>query len=152
MHRRIVRILAVLAITTISCGRSCADPVKVETIVEDYYKATDLQREGIFARYKTDTIIASGIVEDVKEDATFDVVNDVRRRYYKVITETLKDPQENHYRIVLVYKDLANVKNMAKGQKIAMEGRLLRLVDEGLFLSVWLSEEKLSAEEMALFK
>lgn len=152
MWRWTAYILTGLAIAIIPCTASYGEPVNAATIVEEYYNATDLQRAGMLERHKNDALAASGIVEDVKEDETFDVTNDIRRRYYKVITEVQKGPQEKQYRVILIYKNIADVKNIVKGQKIAVEGRLLRLVDEGLYLSIWLSEENLSPEEAALFK
>lgn len=130
---------------------SCQD-IKASRIVDEYVKETDLQKGALVKGYIGKTISVSGTVADVGEEDTFDVVNDIKRKYYKVVTEVEKTPCHNPYRAILIYKDKSRTENINKGQKIALNGNIIRIMDEKLYLSVWISKDELTAEERSLFK
>lgn len=128
------------------------ESTKVEYLVDRFYKATDVQKKVFGKKYTDERLLFSGTVKNVKEEDTFDIANDVKRRYYKITTEPQQTPEGNSFAGVLIYKDIDKITNISRGQQITREGELLRVVDEGLYLSVWIYEETLTQEEKELFK
>lgn len=152
MLKNLSALMFVLLISALVCHNSYCESIKAEKLVDQFYKETDLEKAHFAQTYKDDKIIVSAEVRDVKEEDTFDVVNDIKRRYYKVVTKTQKTAGDNDYAVILIYKNADKVRDIAKGQWVTKEGKLLRVVDEGLLLSVWLYEENLTKEERELFK
>lgn len=131
---------------------SLAQDIGITELVDKYSKDTDIQRAAITGEYLGKNITVSGTVADVRNEDTFDIVNDVKRYYYKVITEPENTPAGNSYRAILIYKDKAKVENINKGQKITFGGNIIKVLDERLYLSVWLSADDLTPAEKELFK
>ena len=62
----------------------------------------------------------------------------VEKNYYTVKTDVLRTGRGNLYQIIFFYNDLSAVKGLKKGQKIKAHGRLLKIVDRGLWLYIWI--------------
>ena len=153
MMRCLPKVLTVVLFLTFAIIRpSFCQDVGITQLVDKYKNDTDIQRSAVEKEYLGRTITVSGMVSDVRKENTFDVVNDVKRHYYKVITNVENTPAGNPYRAVLIYKDISKVKNIDKGQKISFSGNIIRVVNERLYLSVWLSADQLTAQEKELFK
>lgn len=133
-------------------GFSFCQEADITQLIDTYCKDTDLQKSAIRQEYADRKIAVTGTVSDVKDENTFDVVNDVERHYYKVITDVENTAAGNSYRAVLIYKDAGKVKDIAKGQVVSFRGNMIRIVDEGLYISVWLTADEMTAQEMELFK
>ena len=151
-----VRIAAIIIISAMSLvfmtGSSFCQEAGMEGLVDRYVKYTDLQRTQADKEYPGKKMDVEGIVSDVGEGKTFDVANDIERVYYTVTTDVVKTPAGNAYRAILVYKDIKRVEGIDRGQKISFSGNIIRVVDEKLYISVWLSADELTPEERALFK
>jgi hypothetical protein len=131
---------------------SFCQEASIAQLVDKYTKDTDLQKMGVVKEYLGRKIAVSGAVNNVGEENTFDVVNDVERHYYKVILDVANTPAGNPYRAVLIYKNMDKVKNIVKGQSVVFSGEIIRVSDDKLYLSVWLSADKLTDQERELFK
>ena len=146
-----ILLIALLLSFTITGISFCQD-AKIIDLVDKYCDDTDIQKAAIAKEYTDKKIVASGIVADVSDENTFDVVNDVERHYYKVVTDTENTPWRNSYRAILIYKDINTAKNINKGQPITLRGNIIKVVDDRLYLSVWLSADELTEHEKELFK
>lgn len=134
-----------------ACPSFCQD-ISIENLVDKYNSDTDIQKKAVVSEYLGKNITVSGVVSDASDENTFDVVNDITRHYYKITTDVANTPAGNPYRAILIYKDINKVKDIDKGQKVSFAGNIIRVVDERLYLSVWLSADVLTAEEKELFK
>ncbi|MDD3905857.1 MAG: hypothetical protein PHS46_04910 [Candidatus Omnitrophica bacterium] len=135
-----------------SASLSFCQETAIDSLVDKYNKDTDIQRAAVVREYLGKKIAVAGVVDNVSDENTFDVVNDIGERYYKVVTQVANTPQGNPYRAVLIYKNIDSVKSLNKGQDISFKGNIIKVVDERLYISVWLSAEELTAHEKELFK
>ena len=138
--------------TSLTAAMVTLTVIEVEQFVDQFNKQTDLQKNQFANDCKNESISVSGIVNDVKEVNTFDETSETSKRYYKVITDVQNTKQGNPYEVVLIYKDFDKVKDVNKGQKIEKEGKVLMIIDQRLYLSIWVYEEDLTPEEKAAFK
>jgi len=133
-------------------GVSFCEDAGVSRLVDEYNKDTDIQKSVIDKEYAGKKIMVEGTVDDVGQEKTFDVVNDAERVYYKVTTNIKNSAGGNAYRAILIYKDINKVRNINKNQRIAFSGDLIKVVDELLYLSIWLSADPLTEHEKELFR
>ncbi|MDD5136446.1 MAG: hypothetical protein PHX20_05160 [Candidatus Omnitrophica bacterium] len=153
MRNHVITIIAaVIFFSSCATGLSFCRDIVIGQLVDEYSGDTDIQKEAMVNKYLGSKIAVDGMVKDVKDEKTFDVVNDVERNYYKVITDVASTAAGNPYRTILIYKDKARVSGLNVGQKISLSGDIIRVVDEGLYLSVWISADPLTDHERELFK
>ena len=145
-------VMAAIFFSSFVAGLSFCQDIGISRLVDEYNADTDIQKEAIVKKYLGSKITVDGIVKDAKDEKTFDVVNDIERNYYKVITNVNNTTAGNSYRAVLIYKDKSRVKDLKKGQNISLSGNIIRIVDERFYLSVWISAEPLTNQERELFK
>ncbi|MFA6321105.1 MAG: hypothetical protein WCY36_04530 [Candidatus Omnitrophota bacterium] len=153
MTKYIVRIMAVLLFFSfVMVSASFCEDADIAKLVDKYKSDTDIQRAEVIKEYMGRKIAVSGTVSDVRSENTFDIVNDVERDYYKVITDVENTPAGNPYRAVLIYKNMETAGKINKGQKIDFSGNIIKVTDDRLYLSVWLSADELTEHEKELFK
>ena len=153
MLRHFTKILSIsLLFSFMTAGVSFCQDATIIQLVDKYTNDTDVQKAAVEKEYLGKKITVSGIVTDVSDENTFDIVNDVERHYYKVVTDAGNTPQKNPYRAVLIYKNLDAVKKINKGQPVTFRGNVIKVVDEKLYISVWLSADDLTEHEKELFK
>ncbi len=145
-------IAGVLLFLFATASSSFCEDVGIAQLVDKYKNDTDIQRAEVVKEYLGKKIALSGTVSDASDENTFDVVNDVERDYYKVVTTVENTAAGNPYRAVLIYKDIDKVKNLNKGQTINFSGNIIKIQDDRLYLSVWLSADELTEHERELFK
>lgn len=144
--------IIILSMVLIMSMPYVCEAIDVEELVDQYGKLTDLQKTDYVNKYKNEPVSFSAVVSDVKPSDTFDERTDTSQHYYKILTDVRTTKAGNPYDVVVFYKDVNNVKDINKGQKIEKEGRLLTIIDQRLDLSIWLYEESLTQEEKAVFK
>ena len=147
---KIVAILLFISFAVIP-SLFCED-AGITQLVDKYKNDTDVQRAEVVKEYLGKKITVSGTVNNVSSENTFDVVNDIERNYYKVVTDVENTAVGNPYRAVLIYKDQATVEKINKGQKITFSGNVIKVSDDRLYISVWLSADELTEHEIELFK
>lgn len=145
-------VLMALLFVTAFCTFSFCEELRMDAIVDQFKEATELQRQELKQYYKDREILGCGIVENVRDYSTFDETNDIERRYYEVISTAQKTQKGNNYRVIFLYKDINKVKGFNKGQTIERNASILRIIDDRLWISVWLYEGELTAEEKAQFR
>ncbi|MFH0763330.1 MAG: hypothetical protein V1925_05545 [Candidatus Omnitrophota bacterium] len=126
--------------------------LQMDELVDQFKDATDLQRQELRVHYRGREILGFGTVDNVREYNTFDEVNDIERRYYEIITGIQKTNKGNPYKVIFLYKDLNKVKGMDKGQDIERPANILRVIDDRLWISVWLYEGELTDAEKSQFR
>lgn len=141
--------LAVILGLNIPAYPAAAD---IEGLVDSFYKATDLQRTQILKDNMDRDISAKGTVSNAGEYDFFDTVNDIGNTYYQVATLPQKTKNNVNYQLVFLFKDKDKVKDIDKGQKIQKEGKVIRVLDERLQISVWIFCGELTDSDKALFK
>jgi len=140
-----------LCFVSLACGFSYCDTLDTEGLVDSFQKATDLQREQILKDNSGKEISASGIVTNAGQYDFFDAANDIKGTYYQVITQQQKTKNNTPYQVVFLFKDKDRVKDVEKGQAIQKDGKIIRVLDERLQISVWLFCGELTEKEKALF-
>ncbi|MDI6606759.1 MAG: hypothetical protein QME65_06435, partial [Candidatus Omnitrophota bacterium] len=70
----------------------------------------------------------------------------------QIITNLQKTPKGNPYKVIFLYKNKNKVENMDKGQVIERTASILRIIDDRLWISVWLYEGEFTPEEKAQFR
>ncbi|MDD5594954.1 MAG: hypothetical protein PHY94_01795 [Candidatus Omnitrophica bacterium] len=137
-----------VAILSLPCF---AQALEVNSLVDQFKQATDLQREQIKKDDFGKDLTASGIVANVEEYNFFNEKKDLTRKYFRVTTTEQKTPSNTTYQVNFLFKDLTAVKDMNKGEKKELTGKIIKILDERLQISLWLYIGELSAEEKELF-
>ncbi len=121
-------------------------------LVDNFQKATDLQKDQIIADNSGKGTSAGGTVSNVGEYDFFDIVSDVKGTYYQVSTQQQMTKNNVPYQMIFLFKDKDLVKDISKGQDIQKDGRIIRITDERLQISVWILCGDLAEKDKALFK
>jgi len=130
----------------------CGESVNLDELIADYGKATDVQRNQIIEAQKLKPISVSGTVENVEDWNTFDERTDTAAHYYKVVTAPQMTSAKTPYIALIFYKDKAKVAALARGQKVAVNGVLMKVVDEMGSFSVWVFGDELTAEDKVMLE
>lgn len=140
-------VLVLCAVGLCYCGG-----MDIGSLVDDFSKATDLQRAKILEDNIGKDISAAGVVTNAGEYDFFDIVNDIKGMYYQVATEVQKSNKNIPYQVVFLFKDRDKVRNIDKGQRVQKDGKIIRILDERLQITVWLLCGDLTDSDKALFK
>ncbi|MDD5173454.1 MAG: hypothetical protein PHV48_01330 [Candidatus Omnitrophica bacterium] len=149
MRMRILS-LAVIILSIASFGY-CAN-VNIGEVVDQYKRATDLQRQELEKYFIGKSLSAGGIVDNVGEYDFFDISNDTGGKYYKVLLRQQETIGNVPYQVVFLYKDIDSVKDINRGQAMEREGKIIKIVDERLQIAVWIYNGELTERERELFK
>lgn len=133
-------------------GLSYSAAIDVGDLVDSFQKATDLQRDQILGDNLGKEISAGGTVSNVGEYDFFETLNDIKGTYYQVSTEQQKTKNNTPYQVMFLFKDKEEVKNIDKGQLIRKDGKIIRIDDERLQITVWIFCGELNETDKALFK
>ena len=133
-------------------GVSYAAVMDIEGLVDNFYKATDLQRTQVLKDNLGKEITCGGTVSNVGEYDFFDTANDFGSTYYQVSLTPQKTKNNVTYQLVFLFKDKDKVKDIDKGAKIQKDGQIIRITDERLQISVWIFCGELAESDKALFK
>lgn len=133
-------IFIALFITGAVYSFSYCEELEMGQLVDQFKQATDVQRGELRDSCNGKEILGYGTVENVREYNTFDEVNDIERNYYEIITGLQKTPKGNPYKVIFLYKNLDKIKDIDKGQTIERRAGILRVIDDRLWISVWLYE------------
>ena len=125
--------------------------IAVSDLVDEFVAATDVQRDSMIIKYTDEKASATGVVENVKDFNTFNEKIDKGALYYQVVLAGQKTALGNAYQVSFFYKTADEVKNIAKTQQMTEKGAILKIVDERLWISVWLYVGTLGPEEKTMF-
>lgn len=151
--KKIIKTFAFVLIFTFSIiSFSYTAPVSIAELVDNFQKATDLQKSQILQDNFGKEISASGTVSNAGEYDFFDTVNDIKGAYYQVSTQQQKTQNGTLYQVILLFKDKDSVKDIDKGETIQKDGKIIKIEDERLQIAVWLFCGELSEKEKDLFK
>jgi hypothetical protein len=124
----------------------------IEGLVEDFQKATGLQREQILNDNLGKEISTSAIATNVEEYNFFDTASGIKNTYYQVSTEKQKTKNNTTYQLIFLFKDKEKVKDIDKSQLIHKDGKIIRIIDERLQITIWVLCGDLAEGDKALFK
>lgn len=126
--------------------------IKVDDLVGQYSKATDVQRPQIRDMYKYKTMEVSGIIKDILDWDTFDERTDTAGRYYRVLIIPQRTRDGIFYEVSIFYKDKSKVEPLAKGQDIKVSGTFMKIIDETGSFAVWVYAGELTPEDKMMFQ
>lgn len=106
--------------------------------MDRFYGATQIQRDEIRDMYVGADITAGGIISNVEDSSFFNTSDNVRENYFTVKTLVQNTDLGNPYEAVFFYKDQNAVKGLGKGERIEKSGKLLKIVDRGLWIYLWI--------------
>ncbi len=124
---------------------------EITNIVDQFKQATDLQREQIKKDNFGKELTGSGIVANAEEYNFFNEKKGLTGKYFRITTVEQKSINNTPYQVNFLFKDLNAVKDINKGQKIEQTGKIIKIIDERLQISLWLYIGELAAEEKELF-
>lgn len=131
---------------------SYAQATDIGDLVDNFQKATDLQKTQILKDNLTKDIAAAGVVSNVGEYDFFDIVNDIKGTYYQVSCEQQKTKNNTPYQVIFLFKDKDKVADIQKGQNFQQTGKIVRINDERLQIAVWLLCADITDNDKLLFK
>lgn len=126
--------------------------INITDLIDNFQKSTDLQRSQMLKDTLGKEISGTGTVSNVGEYDFFDIVNDVKGLYYQVSTEQQKTKNNVAYQVIFLFKDPDKVKDIDKGQLFQRDGKIIRIEDERLQISIWLFCDELASQDKALLK
>ncbi len=129
----------------------CAKAETITDVVDQFKQATSLQRAQIVNDYFGTTVSGEGTINNVEEYNFFNEKKDIVYKYYRVTTNEQKTARGILYQVIFLSKDFGAVKDLDKGQSISRKGKIIRILDERLQISIWLYDGELTAEEKELF-
>lgn len=117
-----------------------SEPINAEDLVDQFSAGTSVQQQEINKFCRGKIVFASGRVSDVKERFFLDEHSgeQAETHYYVVITGLQKTPKGAIYNVIFWYKNLEDVKDFYKGQKIEKKGKLSKIFKEGVG-GVWIT-------------
>lgn len=127
------------------CSLSYADTVA--ELADQYKQATDLKRIEIQNEYFAKTMSVSGIVANVEEYNYFNEKKDLVKKYYRVTTDEQKTANNTPYQVIFLSPDVNSVKDYKKGQPIEKSGKIIKILDERLQISIWIYDGEITAQE-----
>lgn len=133
-------------------GLTYSAAIDAAGLVDNFQKATDLQKDQILNDYLGKEITAGGTVSNVGEYDFFDIKSDFRGTYYQLSTEQQKTKNNIPYQVIFLFKDKDKVKDMDKGQNVEKDGKIIRILDERLQISLWILCGELTKNDQALFQ
>ena len=133
-------------------GLSYSAAIDIEGLADNFYKATDLQKAQVLKDNLGQELSCGGTVSNAGEYDFFDTTNDFGGTYYQVSTVPQKTKNKITYQLVFLFKDKDKVKDINKGEKIQKDGKIIRILDERLQISVWLFCGELTEADKTLFK
>jgi len=125
---------------------------EITDLVDTFQRSTDLQKSQILKDNLGKEFSAGGRVSNAGEYDFFDIVNDVKGLYYQVSTDQQKTKNNVPYQVIFLFKDQNKVKDIDKGQNFQKDGKIIRMEDERLQISVWLFCDELASQDKALLK
>lgn len=131
---------------------SYSQALDIGGLVDNFQRATDLQKTQIVKDNLGKEVTAQGTVANAGEYDFFDTVNDFKGTYYQVSTQQEKTKNNTPYQLIFLFKDKDKAKDIDKGQNIQQTGKIIRISDERLQISVWLLCGELTESDKALFK
>jgi len=136
-----VSICAILLFSALFPAGARCEPIGVEGLVDRFYEATEVQRGEIRDSSIGENIIAAGVIDNVEDSSFFNTADNVRENYFTVKTHVRNTASGNPYETVFFYRDRNAVKGLNKGERIEKHGKLLKIVDRGLWLYLWIEVE-----------
>lgn len=130
---------------------SFAKTITTEELVDNFQKSTDIQKNQILNDYWGKDIAATGEIANAGAYDLFDTTNDIKGQYYRVETKQQKTKNNVPFQVMFLFKDKDKVKDMDKGQIIQMDGKIVRIIDERLQISLWIFCGELKDKDKALF-
>lgn len=128
------------------------ESVSMNELVDQYQRATDLQKRELEKNFIGKRMTGSGIIDNVGEYNFFDINTDTGEKYYRVITRQQETLAKTPYQVIFMYKDKNKILDFSRGEKIENDGILINIVDERLQIAVWIYEEELTSKDRELFK
>ena len=116
----------------------------ITDLADKFVQATDLARAQIKQDYVGKEIEVEGVIFNVEDYNFFDEKKDNTEKYYRVTTDVQKTPNNVSYQVVFLYKDLEKVKDLVRGGKIEKTGKIVKIIDEGLQISIWILDGELT--------
>ncbi len=133
-------------------GLAYSETMDIGGLVDNFSKATDLQRDQILKDNLGKKVSASGKVSNVGEYDLFDTSNDLKGTYYQASTEPQKTKNNVVYQLIFLFKDKDKAKDIDKGQNIQKDGKIIRIIDERLQISVWIFCGELAENDKSLIR
>jgi hypothetical protein len=151
--KKAIAIYALLLLVFALTGLSYSEILDPAALVDSFQAATDIQKDGILADNIGKEIAGSGTVSNAGEYDFFDTVNDIRGIYFQATTQLQKTKNNTPYQVIFLFRDRAAIENLNKGQTIQKAGKLIRILDERLQISVWIfCGGELTDRDKSLFK
>jgi len=135
------RCAILLLVSALLCTSAYCQSIGAEGLVDRFYGATEVQRAEIRGLYVGKSVSARGVINNVEESSFFNTEEDVRENYFTVKTLVQNTSAGNPYEVVFFYKDRKAVENFKKGERIEKCGKLLKIVDRGLWIYLWIEVE-----------
>ena len=149
---RFLKCLVLLTSIFLFYSFSYCETKDINSLVDDFQSATDLQKEKILSDNIGKDIFAKGTVANAGEYDFFNTTEDIKGTYYQVLTSQQKTKNNTPYQVIFLFRDKAKASDVSKGQDLQSNGKIIRISDERLQISVWLFCGDLSDEEINLFR
>lgn len=133
-------------------GISYCGDMDINSLVDSFQKATDLQKTKILSDNIGKDLSAGGIVSNAGEYDFFDTNEDIKGTYYQVTTEQQKTDNNTPYQVIFLFKDQDQASGIDKGEKLSRSGKIIKLTDERLQIAVWILCADLTDKDKALIK
>ncbi|MEI8348561.1 MAG: hypothetical protein WCI77_00265 [Candidatus Omnitrophota bacterium] len=151
--KKMIKVFVFCLIFVFGAGSfSHAKTTDIGELVDNFQKATDLQKDQILQDNLGKELSATGTVNNAGEYDFFDITNDIKGTYYQLNTEQQKTKNGVPYQVIFLFKDKESVKDLDKGQNITKDGKIIRIIDERLQIAVWLFCGDLTEKEKTLLK
>lgn len=146
------KILGLVFLAVFSFALAIAQTPSIYNLVDSFKNATELQRSIIMNENFGKDIVVGGKIMNVEEYNFFNEKKDLVKKYYRISLEGQKTDQGIPYQVIFLYKDFEKAKSLNKGEELNKEGKIIRIINERLQISVWLFDGELTSEEIELFQ
>jgi len=149
---KLLKIFVFFVLAIMFYSLSHCSTIDINSLVDDFQKATDIQKTKIVSDNIGKELSAGGIVSNAGEYDFFNTVDDARGTYYQVVTEQQKTGSDAPYQVIFLFKDIDKVSGINKGQAFQGSGKIVKINDERLQTTVWIFSNDLTDKDKALLR
>lgn len=120
-------------------------------LIDQLIQSSQIQKEAIISQNIGKRIIGGGTVLDVKAYDTFDGRTNTKATYYEVTTDVQNTDAGNPYQVIFFYKNKEDALKFNKGEKLVLEGSVIKIFDNRLWMELWLFPGELGPQEQTMF-
>lgn len=151
MKKLLLAFMGILVFSVFSFKVTNAQDAATGALIDQLVQSSQIQKDTIISQNIGKRIIGGGTVADVKDYDTFDETTNTKATYYEVMTDVQNTNAGNPYQVIFFYKNKDDALKFNRGERLVLEGSVLKIFDNRLWMELWLFPGELGPQEQTMF-